>query len=64
MAKDEALKRHKTDRARRDPLGANTAIARKLKEYYGGLVTDEVPDRFSDLLSRLEAAESPNKKTS
>ena len=40
-----------------DPLGANGEIARKLKQYYDGLVSKEVPDRFAQLLSELEAAE-------
>ena len=40
-----------------DPLGSNTEIARKLKQYYDDLVTEEVPDRFADLLSKLESAE-------
>lgn len=40
-----------------DPLGANTEIARKLKQYYDDLVSDDIPDRFSDLLSQLEKAD-------
>jgi hypothetical protein len=40
-----------------DPLGANSEIARKLKQYYDDLVSDEIPDRFADLLSKLERAE-------
>lgn len=40
-----------------DPLGANTEIGRKLKQYYDGLVTQEVPERFADLLRQLEARE-------
>jgi DnaJ-domain-containing protein 1 len=38
-------------------LGPNTEIGRKLKQYYDELVSDEVPDRFADLLSKLEQAE-------
>jgi DnaJ-domain-containing protein 1 len=38
-------------------LGPNTEIGRKLKQYYDELVSDEVPDRFADLLSKLERAE-------
>jgi hypothetical protein len=45
-----------------DPLGANSEIGRKLKQYYNDLVSDEVPDRFSDLLSQLEQTESALKK--
>lgn len=47
---------------RDDPLGANSEIGRKLREYYDGLVTPDVPDRFTDLLSQLETAESQRKK--
>ncbi|MCO5070113.1 MAG: hypothetical protein M9944_02750 [Rhizobiaceae bacterium] len=40
-----------------DPLGPNSEIGRKLKQYYEDIVSEEIPDRFSDLLSRLETAE-------
>lgn len=45
-----------------DALGANSEIGRKLKQYYDGLVSEEVPDRFAELLSQLEKAESTQKK--
>jgi len=45
-----------------DPLGANSEIGRKLKQYYDDLVSDEVPDRFAQLLSKLEQAEPAAKK--
>ena len=45
-----------------DPLGTNSEIARKLKQYYDELVSDEVPDRFADLLSQLEKSEPAKKK--
>ena len=38
-------------------LGPNSEIGRKLKQYYDDLVSDDVPDRFADLLSKLEQAE-------
>jgi hypothetical protein len=38
-------------------LGASSEIGRKLKQYYDELVSDEVPDRFTQLLSQLERAE-------
>ena len=38
-------------------LGSNSEIGRKLKQYYDELVSDDVPDRFANLLSRLEQAE-------
>jgi hypothetical protein len=43
-------------------LGSNSEIGRKLKQYYDGLVSDDVPDRFSQLLSQLEKAERTEKK--
>lgn len=45
-----------------DPLGPNSEIGRKLKQYYDELVSDNVPDRFSQLLSQLEQAEPAQKK--
>jgi hypothetical protein len=47
-----------------DPLGPNTEIGRKLKEYFTGLVTPEVPDRFETLLLNLAAAEEAAKAKS
>ena len=38
-------------------LGPNSEIGRKLKQYYDDLVSDDVPDRFADLLGKLERAE-------
>jgi hypothetical protein len=38
-------------------LGPNSEIGRKLKQYYDELVSDDVPDRFANLLSELEQAE-------
>lgn len=45
-----------------DPLGANSEIGRKLRQYYDDLVSDEVPDRFTQLLAQLEQTEPPVKK--
>jgi hypothetical protein len=45
-----------------DLLGVSSEIGRKLKQYYDELVSDEVPDRFSQLLSQLEAAETARKE--
>ena len=45
-----------------DPLGANSEIGRKLKQYYDDLVSDDVPDRFAQLLNQLEQAEPASKK--
>lgn len=44
---------------RSDPLGPNSEIGRKLKQYYDDLVSDDVPDRFADLLRQLEEREVP-----
>ncbi|TGQ45758.1 MULTISPECIES: NepR family anti-sigma factor [unclassified Mesorhizobium] len=45
-----------------DPLGPNSEIGRKLKQYYDELVSDHVPDRFAQLLSQLEQAEPVQKR--
>ncbi|RWO28197.1 MAG: hypothetical protein EOS09_05220 [Mesorhizobium sp.] len=45
-----------------DPLGPNSEIGRKLKQYYDELVSDSVPDRFAQLLSQLEQAQPARKK--
>ena len=44
---------------RSDPLGPNSEIGRKLKQYYDDLISDDVPDRFADLLRQLEERETP-----
>lgn len=48
--------RKKTNRS--DPLGPNSEIGRKLKQYYDDLTTDDVPDRFAELLRQLEERET------
>lgn len=40
-----------------DPLGPNSEIGRKLRQYYDELVSEEVPDKFADLLKQLETSE-------
>lgn len=45
-----------------DLLGTNSEIGRKLKQYYDELVSDEVPDRFAQLLSQLEEVEPAQQK--
>ncbi|MBE7184800.1 MAG: hypothetical protein INR68_10375 [Methylobacterium mesophilicum] len=47
---------------RTDPLGTNSEIGRKLRQYYDDLVSDDVPDRFAQLLSQLEGAETSRKE--
>lgn len=55
-----------SDKVRRletvDPLGPNSEIGRKLKQYYDELVSDDVPDRFASLLAQLEKADPAGKK--
>ena len=58
--KDRGLGR---DVAANDPLGNNSEIGRKLKQYYDELLTPEVPDRFSKLLQELEKHELPQTVT-
>lgn len=41
-----------------DVLGPNSEIGRKLRQFYDELVPDTVPDRFAQLLSQLEQAET------
>ncbi|MBB4102169.1 NepR family anti-sigma factor [Allorhizobium borbori] len=47
-------------------LDPNASISRKLRDYYGALQEEAIPDRFLDLLERLDAAErkaQPTEKT-
>lgn len=55
--KDDQVSGATQQRSNADPLGTNSEIARKLKQYYDELVADDVPDRFADLLKQLEQAE-------
>lgn len=41
-----------------DPLGANSEIGRKLRQYYDDLVSEAVPDKFAELLQRLEESQN------
>ena len=61
--KDTAAQATKVRRpAIADPLGPNSEIGRKLKQYYDELVSDEIPDRFAALLTQLETAQPVGKK--
>lgn len=42
-----------------DPLGPNSEIGRKLRQYYDELVSEEIPPRFNQLLKELERKEKP-----
>jgi hypothetical protein len=43
-------------------FGANSEIARKLGQYYNELVSDEIPERFVELLMKLERVQPAAKK--
>ena len=45
-----------------EALGANSEIGKKLKQYYDGLISEDVPDRFAQLLNQLERTEPAQKK--
>jgi hypothetical protein len=45
-----------------DLLGPNSEIGRKLRQYYDDLVSEDVPDRFAQLLAQLEQAKPASKK--
>ena len=44
-----------------DILGANSEIGRKLRQYYDGLIVEDVPDRFTQLLQQLDRVETARK---
>lgn len=54
--KPETKKQDSIERV--EPLGSNSEIGRRLKQYYDELVTEDIPDRFADLLRQLEERES------
>lgn len=47
----------KVRKGKKRDLGANAEIGRKLKQYYDSILTEEIPDRFSQLLGQLDQAE-------
>lgn len=55
MTKKSSVAEAAPRRLNADPLGPNTEIGRKLKQYYDDLVSDEIPDRFASLLAQLDA---------
>ncbi len=59
--KDAVGKRHGKAGGSADVLGTNTEIGRKLRQYYDGLVSEDVPDRFAQLLQQLDEVESARK---
>ncbi len=62
MTKDKTQSEQRPGRVgSTDILGTNTEIGRKLRQYYDGLVSEDVPDRFAQLLQELDQAESAAK---
>lgn len=60
MSRDEAKVQNAASanaNGKAEGLGTNSQIGRKLKQYYDDLVTDEVPDKFLELLTRLDSTE-------
>ncbi len=45
-----------------DGLGPNETISRKLRELYDSVKEEAIPDRFLDLLERLDAAEQDGRE--
>ena len=45
-----------------DPMGPNSEIGRKLRQHYDELLSEEIPERFEQLLARLEQVEETSRK--
>src|SRR5262245_47356341 len=45
-----------------DGLGANSDIGAKLRAYYGAVQDQPIPDKFLDLLEKLDAVEQASKR--
>ena len=63
---DEIRKNHdmttaETSQLKPGTIAPNASISRKLKEFYDAVQEEGIPDRFLDLLERLEAAENAQK---
>ncbi len=63
---DEIRKNHdmttaETSQIKPGAIAPNASISRKLKEFYDAVQEEGIPDRFLDLLERLEAAENAQK---
>ncbi len=46
------------NQASRDIIGANSEIGRKLRQFYDEIASEDVPDRFAQLLDRLDKSET------
>ena len=63
---DETRKKHdmttaQTPQTKPGSLAPNASISRKLKQFYEAVQEEAIPDRFMDLLERLEQAENAHK---
>lgn len=62
MSEDETRKKEKMTTAQSDnfrpgAMQPNASISRKLREFYDAVQEEGIPDRFLELLERLEEAE-------
>jgi hypothetical protein len=57
ISEPRAGKRSRKAGSTTELFGSNSEIARKLKQYHDDLLSLEVPERFADLLTKLEQAE-------
>ncbi|MFC0244079.1 NepR family anti-sigma factor [Falsochrobactrum ovis] len=46
-----------SQRVRKDALGSNCEVGLKLKALYSSIQDEEIPDRFLELLEKLDQAE-------
>jgi hypothetical protein len=63
---DETRKKHdmttiQPQNAKPGSLAPNASISRKLRDFYDAVQEEGIPDRFLDLLERLEEAENAQK---
>ncbi|MEO6395534.1 MAG: NepR family anti-sigma factor [Devosia sp.] len=50
------------ERRGNDGLGSNSDIGAKLRAYYGAVQDQPIPDKFLDLLEKLDAVEQAGKR--
>lgn len=60
--RDENKKTEKLSTQTKDLLGENSEIASKLRQFYTSIQEEEIPERFLDLLDRIDEAEKNAKK--
>ena len=59
--KKEEMTTLETNQLRPGAVQPNASISRKLREFYDAVQDEGIPDRFMDLLERLEQAEKASK---